>query len=245
MSRGVVLRRRLPARFLKLPIYVTPEAGLRYWGAMSQVDSTLYRIAEELVNPGSIVWDIGANVGLFTFCAAARAGRSGSVLAVEPDVFLAQLMMRTSRGLDRRRLLCAPVEILCASVSDSNGVSKLEIAQRARASNHLLETSGSVEAGGLRQIQPSVSLTLDFLMDYFAAPAVLKIDVEGHEARVLQGARKLLADVRPVVFCEVSQQNSDEVTQIFHTAGYQLYGAEELPHPRIDRAWFQTLAVPV
>jgi hypothetical protein len=31
-SRGVILRRHLPAQFQSLPLYVSPEAGLRYWG---------------------------------------------------------------------------------------------------------------------------------------------------------------------------------------------------------------------
>lgn len=70
------------------------------------------------------------------------------------------------------------------------------------------------------------------------------VDVEGHEASVLRGAHKLLTEVRPVVLCEVSHQNSDEVTAILHTAGYELYGAEVVPHPRTTRAWFQTLAIP-
>jgi FkbM family methyltransferase len=244
LSRGVVLRRRLPSRFQSLPIYVTPEAGLRYWLSMSRVDPTLQGMAEELVHPGSIVWDVGANVGLFSFCAAALAGESGSVLSIEPDLYLAQLMMRSARELVRRRLACANVEVLCASVSDSNRISKLEIAERARASNHLLDTSGSPEAGGSRYLQPTPSVTLDFLLDYFPAPSVLKIDVETHEASVLRGAARVLKESRPTILCEVSHQNSDEVTHLLHGAGYELYGAEIRPHPRTNRAWFQTLAVP-
>ena len=77
ISRGVVLSRRLPAKFGRLHVYVTPEAGLRYWLAMSRVDPTLYRMVEELVRPGATVWDVGANVGLFSFCAAALSGPSG------------------------------------------------------------------------------------------------------------------------------------------------------------------------
>jgi FkbM family methyltransferase len=245
LSRGFVLRRRLPSDFLSLPIYVTPEAGLRYWRAMPKVDRTLYRMAEELVHSGSTVWDVGANVGLFSFCAAARAGRSGFILAIEPDLFLAHLLTRSSRAVARRQMPCSNVEILCASVSDANRVAQLEIAERARASNHLLQALGSSQSGGVRYTQPSVSVTLDFLLDYFPPPSVLKIDVEGHEAKVLQGARRLLTECRPTVLCEVARENSHEVTGIFDAAGYELYGAETLPHPRTTRAWFQTLAMPV
>jgi FkbM family methyltransferase len=242
LSRGVVLRRRLPARFGRLPIYVTPEAGLRYWLAMSRVDSVLYSMAEELVKPSSVVWDVGANVGLFSLCAAAASGRSGFVLSIEPDFWLAHLITRSSQEI--ARYACSKVQVLCASISDSNRVSGLEIAERARASNHLVGTTGSTQASGLRSIQPTVSLTLDFLLDYFPPPSVLKIDVETHEVSVLKGAARLLKEIRPTIWCEVSHENSTEMTELLHAAGYKLYGAEVQPHPPTDRAWFHTLAVP-
>lgn len=244
LSRGVVLRRRLPSKFGRLPIYVTPEAGLRYWSAMSRVDPMLYDMVEELVKPGLVVWDVGANVGLFSFCAAALAGKSGSVLAIEPDLWLAHLITRSSQRIEARRYPSAQVEVLCASISDSNRISKLAIAERARASNYLVEAMGSTQATGARRVQPTVSLTLDFLMEYFPAPSVLKIDAETHEASILKGAERLLKEARPTIWCEVSAENSDEVTKLLHAAKYQLYAAQVRPHRRIDRAFFHTLAVP-
>lgn len=244
MSRGVVLRRRLPSNFKRLPIYVTPEAGLRYWMRMSKVDPLLYDIAKELVKPESVVWDVGANVGLFSFCAAALSGPSGFVLAIEPDLWLAQLIARSSQRLDSGRFICSKVKVLCAAVSDASRISELQIAERARASNHLVEAGGSNQAEALRHLQLTVSLTLDSLMEYFPAPSVLKIDVETHEASVLRGAKRLLEEIRPRLWCEVSHQNSEEVTELLHAAKYKLYGAEMHPHPAIDRAWFHTLAIP-
>src|SRR5438270_12601633 len=94
LSRGVVLQRRLPADLQRLPLFVTPEAGLRHWLGLSRVDPHLFRMARELVEPGSVVWDVGANVGLFAFSAAVRAGVTGLVLTIEPDVWLADLMNR-------------------------------------------------------------------------------------------------------------------------------------------------------
>ena len=245
MSRGVVLRRRLPSKFGRLPLYVTPEAGLRYWLAMSRVDPTLYSMVEELVRPGVTVWDIGANVGLFSFCAASLSGQSGFVLSVEPDLWLAQLVDRSSQKLSPGRRKCSRVQVLCASVSDSNRVTELNIPERARSSNHLVDAFGSTQAQGSRCTQLTVSLTLDFLLEHFPPPSVLKIDVETHEANVLRGATRLLKEVRPTVWCEVSHENSDEVTRLLHEAGYQLYGAAIRPHVRTDRAWFDTLGIPI
>lgn len=240
-----MLRRRLPFKFGRLPIYVTPEAGLRYWLAMSRVDRTLYGMVEELVRPGITVWDVGANVGLFSFCAAVLSGPSGFVLSVEPDLWLAQLVGRSSQELSLNGNKCSRVQALCASISDSNRVTELKVSERARSSNHLVEAFGTTQAQGTRYTQLTVSLTLDFLLEHFPPPSVLKIDVETHEANVLRGATRLLREVRPTVWCEVSRENSEEVTRLLHEASYQLYGAATQPHVRTDRAWFDTLAVPI
>ena len=74
-SRGVILRRHLPKQFQSLLLYVSPEAGLRYWRwGVETADPLLFRMVRELARPDSVVWDVGANVGLFSFSAAALAG---------------------------------------------------------------------------------------------------------------------------------------------------------------------------
>jgi FkbM family methyltransferase len=243
LSRGVVLRRRIPQKFGGFPIYVTPEAGLRYWWSMATVDPLLYTMADELVQPGSIVWDAGANVGLFSFCAAARCGRAGFVLAVEPDLWLANLINRSARQLASKKYSCAEVKVLCAAVSDSIEVAELRIAESGRASNQLAPTQGAIQPEQARYSQPVTCLTLDLLLARFPAPTVLKIDVESHEINVLKGAKRLLEEVKPVIWCEVLRENSAEVTELLQDAGYDLYGAEDNPHPRISQAWFHTLAI--
>jgi FkbM family methyltransferase len=212
---------------------------------MSRVDPTLYSMVEELVRPGISIWDVGANVGLFSFCAAVLSGPSGSVLSVEPDLWLAQLVGRSSQELSLGRGQCSRVQVLCASVSDANRITELSVSERARSSNHLVDALGSTQALGSRYTQLTVSLTLDFLLEHFPPPSVLKIDVETHEANVLRGATRLLKEARPSVWCEVSHENSEEVTRLLHQASYQLYGAATQPHMRTERAWFDTLAIPI
>ncbi len=246
MSRGLVLRRHLPAEFNRLPIYVSPEAGLRYWRhRLDKVDPSLLRMVRELVKPGSVIWDVGANVGLFSLSAAAIAGTSGSVLALEPDLWLANLLSRSARDTQKSKR-SARVNVLCAAITEASGVCQLQIAERSRASNHLSQASGSTQAEGVRDTQQSVAVSLDFLLDYFPAPTVLKIDVESAELAVLRGASLLLQTARPVVLCEVVPQNADAVAAILTQNNYQLFEADTEPAQRqpVRRAPWSTLAIP-
>jgi FkbM family methyltransferase len=218
---------------------VTPEAGLKFWGAARNFDPFLFRMASELVKPGSVVWDIGANVGLFAFSAASVAGSAGQVVAVEPDPWLCTLL---HRSVAAQSVKMAPVSVVSAAGSDQLGIANLLISSRARASNHLTLAQGSGQSDGSRSSVPAITVTLDWLLEYFAAPSVLKIDVETHEAKVLAGARRLLREIRPIVWCEVDHQNSEEVTKILTDAGYTLKSAHD--GQVIPKAWWNTLAVP-
>ena len=244
LSRGLVFKRRLPPEFHHFPIYVSPEASLRYWSRMSKVDPMLYRIARELVKPSASVWDVGANVGLFSICASSLAGQEGHVVAIEPDVWLAHLLTKSARELKRSGLNAAPVNVLCSAVSDGNRITHLQISERSRAANHLADAAGSSQAHGNRFSQAVTSVSLDFLLDYFPAPSVLKIDAETHETRVLQGATKLLETVRPTIWCEVSPENAAAVFDLLHPLDYELYAAPTEVRVPLKRASWDTLAVP-
>jgi hypothetical protein len=55
-SRGVILRRHQPKQFQSLPLYLSPEAGMRYWRwVIETVDPMLFRMVRELVRTGSVV----------------------------------------------------------------------------------------------------------------------------------------------------------------------------------------------
>src|SRR5258708_35679759 len=80
------LGRRHPPPFAAARIYASTEGGLRYIArAMTQADPVLLRLVSEVVQAGDTVWDVGANVGLFSFAAAVAARPSGLGLAVRPD----------------------------------------------------------------------------------------------------------------------------------------------------------------
>lgn len=243
VSRGVVLRRRLPKRFGSIPIYVTPDAGLRFWRSNLEVaDAELFNWASEFVSAGDVVWDIGANVGLFSFASAARAGSGGRVYAVEADLWLATLLRRSAALPTRGR---AAVEVLPVAVSDKLDLARFGIAARGRCANFLEHAGGTTQSGGTRESGWVPTVTLDWLLERIAPPAIVKIDVEGAEYLALKGAERLLSDIRPVVICEVLHQQN-RVKELFDRNRYALFNAGAPPAKRkpVHDLPFNVLAMP-
>lgn len=240
----MTLKSRLPDRFGNFPIIVSPDARLGFWRRnVEQIDPTLLAVAEEFVTTGNVVWDIGANVGIFAMAAAARAGTLGFVLAVDGDTWLVDLLRRSCRLESSPR---APIEVLPAAVDGELGVATFNIANRGRAAN-FLQGAGSTQTGGSRQQQRVVSITLDWLLQHFRKPNVLKIDVEGAELRALAGARTMLAEVRPILVCEVSSGNARQVTDLLSSHRYSLYDMDHpgpAPRERIELATANIIALP-
>ena len=239
LSRDLVLKRRLPRRFGGAPIFVSPDASLRFWRpTLDTVDPKLFDTVTELVRPGDVVWDVGANVGLFSFSAAFAAGPTGRVVALEPDPFLANLLGRSAAALPEGY---APVAVLPVAVSDEVGLDQLSIAGQGRASNTL--GFGMSQLGGLRRTQTALCLTLDWLLQYLPPPDVLKIDVEGVEGAVLRGASAVLATARPRIHSEMATQAAFDLLKAH---AYTLYNADEPPASRqeLHAYAFHTVAFP-
>jgi FkbM family methyltransferase len=230
-THRLVFRRRLPSPFCAARIYVSSEGGLRYLRpSMSDVDPDLLRLAAEIVRPGDVVWDIGANIGLFSFAAAVAAGSSGQVLALEPDALLVGLLRRSSAANHR----FAPVEVLPVAVADEIGVAQFHIARRNRATSHL-DGFGTAQAGGVRTTELVPTVTLDWLAARFPMPSVVKIDVEAAELKVLKGGTSILRS-RPTIICEVAERNAAATAALLTTYGYTLYDAHQSSDQRTPTA---------
>jgi len=238
-GRNRSFRRRLPPELGGAVFYASTEGGLKYLRRRcASIDPMLLRFATRFVRPGASVWDVGANVGLFTFAAAGLAGASGSVVAVEPDAWLVQNLRRSSRT---NHPPVADVHVLPVAIAAGSGVARFNVANNSRAAN-FLEGRGSTVTGGSREAQFVPTLALDALLDRFPAPDVLKVDVEGAEMDVLVGASRVLSQSRPVVLIEVGA--SAEVTSLLAGHSYRLFDAETEPPAPVDAAVYNTLALP-
>ena len=242
-TRSWVYRRRLPESVGNGPLFVTPSAGLKYLlKPMSQIDPPLLNCAKSLVRPGNVVWDVGANVGLFAFAAAACAGRGGTIHCFEADTWLVQLLRRSCMIQPSQN---ASVNVVPVALAGAVSLQSFAIAKRARASS-ALSKYGNTDMGGVSDLQTVPAVSLDWLLSELPAPDVLKIDVEGAELEVLRDQPDILQNVRPVIICEVSDVNRAEVTTILKQANFRLFDGERpLENAQaLDVAPWSTVAIP-
>lgn len=245
VARWLVYRRRLPAEFGRIPLYVSPGAALAYLRALDHSNwRALFDFAKTSIRPGSVTWDVRANLGVFAFAAAQRAGASGLVVAIEPDPWLAHLMQR-SASLPGDR---APVSILCAAAGSELHIEDFHVTAFSRSGSHLASTRGATAdvVGPTSEVFPVITVSIDWLAEKIPPPQAIKIDVEGAELQVLRGACGVLARHRPALLLECYEADADAVTKLLTDLGYALYdfGQGSKGKRPVPRAVYHTLASP-
>jgi FkbM family methyltransferase len=139
-------------------------------------------VFSRLVQPGNIVFDIGANVGYTMLLFSAFTGPGGKVVAVEPG---RRAFAMLARNAEQR----SNVRLIRAAASDRIGEAMLYEAAMSDLSS-LDRIAGAVEIA-------VPTITVDHIADEEGLPALVKIDVEGHEAAVLRGMVRLMRSERP------------------------------------------------
>jgi FkbM family methyltransferase len=128
---------------------------------------------------GDIVWDIGANEGLYTEKFSRRVERSGHVVAFEPSPRNVEILR--SRFADSSRVTICPV-----ALADQAGTATFY----ANGSSDGTTDSLVERTAGAVAHQVEVRTGDEFLTRF--PPNVIKIDVEGFEPEVLRGLREVL-----------------------------------------------------
>jgi FkbM family methyltransferase len=190
-------------------------------------------LLRRLVHPGAVVFDVGANVGVFTLPFARAAGISGEVHAFEPHPDL------------RRRLMTN------IALNNLRNVVVCDVALGATRGQAELYGSTTYNKGGssLRastQSDTVLQCTVETVDHYVALCGfdrldLLKIDVEGADLSVLAGAQKTLDVYKPSIYVEVNpgqmQQFDASSVNMFtflKEMGYEIWRNEA---PEDDRYW--------
>lgn len=135
------------------------------------------------LQPGDLLWDIGANIGLYTRIFAEKTGETGRVYAFEPVPSLyGELCLRT------REFPWVKNEQI--ALSDFDGASRIVKGKTDRL-GHLESFTGEADANDSFDVR--VMRADSYVEASKATPNLIKIDVEGFEEEVLSGMDRLLA----------------------------------------------------
>jgi FkbM family methyltransferase len=165
----------------------------------------------ECLRPGDTVCDIGANKGGFIYWMSRWTGASGRVVAFEPQAELATYLRAVCK-----RLALSNVSVEAKAVGDKTGETTLYILGRTGVSPGASVGARLTEREECR----SLSVPVVALDDYFGVNdrvKVLKIDVEGAERRVFEGAGRILEEQSPLLVfeCENRHLESGDVWDVF------------------------------
>jgi FkbM family methyltransferase len=144
------------------------------------------------VRPGHVVLDVGAHVGFHALVCGLLAQPGGSVIAVEPHPG-----SRLSLERQLRANPTLPLSILPYALGSADGSARLSAS--AGGSQSRIAAGGDLPV----ELRTVDSLVADGTVP---PPDVIKIDVEGHESEVLNGAQETLRTTRPVILCDYNNR---------------------------------------
>jgi len=246
VQRDQFLRIYAFEKMLNLPIVYTDQQDLRYVlypGQNAEIyfqNQGNYEVSETRfcinhIQPGMVIFDVGANIGLYTLLFAKLAGLTGSVHTFEPDI-------------KNYRRLCANiylngfedvVKVNRRAVFSRSQIVKLNTFPDSVNAWHTLgnlelpdpwNTGKTIKPSSIQEIE---AVSLD---DYCHNNGInhvdfLKVDVEGAELDVLQGATNLFhaGKIKCVMF-EISLpqiqgmgHSPEDLYHFFHEHGYDIY----------------------
>lgn len=210
-----VVRVDHPSLDVRIAVTSGPTARLR----VESVAKEPWTVAwlERSIRPGDVVWDIGANVGVYSLIAARLLGGEGTVVAVEPG-YANFAALCDNVLLNRLAARVIPLPLVLGETSRTGTLDYSDV--RPGSALHLLDGN---EPAAYRQ--PVLVHTVDGVVSTFAVPAptLLKLDVDGGEAAVLAGAHATLAraELRSVLV-EIESELTDAVVGELVRAGYGL-----------------------
>jgi FkbM family methyltransferase len=177
--------------------WLDPEVALR--GEFAEYETIEW--LRGVVKPGMTVIDVGANVGQMTLEMAHLVGPQGKVYAIEPAPGNVRILREHVRGNGFDDRVTVIEAACCGNDGGSIDLTVFGSAADTVGSGHTImgEAASAADPDALPTLSLRVpTVSLDALCEQSSIrPAVVKIDVEGAELSVLEGARRVLAQDRP------------------------------------------------
>lgn len=231
MARAISPRRPVRMRGVRFTVQCENWITYERWRSAESKEPETLDWVDDCLGPRDVLFDVGANIGLYSVYAALRHGGL-QVVAFEPEYANTHLLRDNvlCNGLQR------VVETYSIALSDTSGLSWLHVQDLASGSALHTEARQPIsmtESG--RAVVWSEGIWVARLDDFCQRrdvwPTAVKIDVDGGEARVLDGARAALASTRlRTVILEVNDASAAACERLLGEAGLRRVGIGRSNH---------------
>ncbi len=199
-------------------IHLNPRYEMEY--LEDEYEAPVERVLLSNLRPGTVFYDVGGHIGVFSLIAARNLGAHGSVFVFEPDP---SNVRRIKEHAFRNQL--DSIRIIPKAVCSTVGRLRFQRASSQSSMNRgaLVEAASAAEEFTI-EVE---SITLDAIAREHALPSLIKIDVEGSEAAVLRGSEEIFRSAKPLLVCEIHhEQASSDVTRWLLERGYMFQWLE-------------------
>lgn len=206
-GKGLV---RAPAgpRDFRFSMWLDPESYSDFVVGTYELGCT--QALRENLRDKAVCFDVGANLGYFSILISHLVGPGGWVVAFEPmpdtvEVLKANIRMNALTN----------ISVVGAAVGDRSGSVEL-LSQPNQSFTKTASVIGyRLEGSAQRTSVPSMRLD-DFIAGGERLPDVIKIDVEGGEFGVLNGAREMLSKGKPTLIVEIHGWGSESSRRVLN-----------------------------
>jgi len=228
------VRRVLRGPVSRMRFVVKPGMGTTYALAFRSYGFALY---DELIAPGDVVYDIGANAGQMALFFSRRVGSRGRVVAFEPAPSSCAYLRRNLElnGIDN-------VTVVEAAVAAHVGEAVLDFAADTDTQAKLAMVETSYQVAGTTGVAVRTTTLDTYVEGGGPPPNFLKIDTEGAAAVVLAGAERTLDRSRPGILIELhGPEEQRAVDEHLVGRGWRLTDSAGVPVASASERWTSPL----
>ena len=197
-----------------------------YWYHGKSREKSTLCLMKEIIKPGDLVVEVGGHIGYFSIFYSYIVGPRGGVIVFEPG---ANNLKYIKKNISQCGVgMLSSVELIEAAVGECDGEAAFYEENLTGQNNSLVK-----DFSGLKANKSKAHIEVDVKerkvqvksvdsIDFTSRPAFIKVDVEGYEWGVLQGAAKTIQRYSPAMMVEV-QANREEIFDFLVNQNYRMF----------------------
>ncbi len=202
------------------------DLSIYIFGSFERSTVKTYR---ELLKPGHVVLDIGANIGAHTLIMADIVGPNGSVIAFEPTDYAYHKLIKNIELNSKLKNNINPQQIMLTNDNESIVDELIYSSWPVDGNKNKLHP---IHKGEYKTTSSAIACTLDSFLKSINVNKVdfVKIDVDGYEYDIFCGAEHILSSMKPILCFELAphviKERGKSVEMLINkitSYGYQLY----------------------